>query len=148
MVAARPVRERRRARFARGAQGVRGAPEGAAPVARSPAASCGGKMVCVRESEERRFVYTNPHLASSVYRRYAELVSERGMMARDAEPSNAAVARARDARHGGMMATSGSHRMQPFAGRGRRERSGSGRRPMGSVPDQRSESGAVAMANR
>lgn len=32
-----------------------------------------------------------------------------------------------------------SHRMQPFAGRGRRERSGPGRRPMGSVPRPRSE---------
>ena len=43
------------------------------------------------------------------------------------------------ARHGGMMATHGSHRMQPFAGRGRRERSGSGRRPHGSVSEPRSE---------
>lgn len=38
-----------------------------------------------------------------------------------------------------MMATPGSHRMQSFAGPGRRERSGSGRRPHGSVSEPRSE---------
>lgn len=64
MVAARPGRERRQARFARGAQVVRRAPTGAVPIGRSlPPALAGGKIVWVRKSEERRFVYTNPHLA-------------------------------------------------------------------------------------
>lgn len=42
---------------------------------------------------------------------------------------------------GGVVATSGSHRTQTLVGRDRRERSGPGRRPMGSVSDPRSESG-------
>lgn len=47
-----------------------------------------------------------------------------------------------------MVETPGSHRMQPFAGRRRRERSTVGRRPLGSVSTARSESEAEATGRR
>lgn len=47
-----------------------------------------------------------------------------------------------------MVETPGSHRMQPFAGRRRRERSTVGRRPLGSVLTVRSESEAEATGRR
>lgn len=97
-------------------------------------AQIGGTTICVHKPTSCNHVVTIP---------------ERGWALRDCErrrsdgdpgePSSGAEARARGARHGGMTATSGSRPMQPFAGPGRRERSGSGRRPHGSVSDPRSE---------
>ena len=75
MDVARPGRERRQARFARGAQVVRRAPTGAVPIGRSlPPALAGGKMVCVHKPTSCNHVVTIP---------------ERGWAVRDCERTTA-----------------------------------------------------------